>query len=619
MVEKMQKLSCFVYHQEIDRVLNDLQDLGLVHIETITTDDEEIRSLEADKKLLDDALKILKSYIKSDKKLQQETITEDALSLARRILERNEEIQRLQAEVQSMERTLKEISVWGEFGPEDKAKLESLGLSIRFYVALESAFKKFVSEYPVEKINQIGKTVYFVAITPKGEEIEALKSYEIAYRPISMETLEKEIAVREGTLSEYYVEMERLLSAIPMLEKEKLAIEDKLAYKLAEVSAIEEAEGSVRLLQGWFPKRQRSKIESLLQSYTVVYLIEDPKPGENVPVLLRNNVFSRLFEPILSLHSVPSYYEIDPTPLVAPFFAFFFGLCMADLGYGSIMLIITLILVLLTRGTARRFAWLGVVFSLTTMISGWILNSFFGVQLTGLLPSDLRSTVFFANINDAMAFSLMLGVLQLSIGLIMKIINKIRIEGFVYALHPLGTLSLLVGVLISMIAGLLPEGYAIGPFAVRAWVDRLPQPAITGNVLALTGVVLILLFNNPQNKLWMRPLLGLWELYGTVTGLPGDILSYIRLFALGLSGGMLGSAFNQIALMARGDNPGILNWVGMVLILVVGHGLNLALALLGAFVHPLRLTFLEFFKTMDYQGGGRRYEPFRHREYMEKE
>ncbi|MCX7883299.1 MAG: hypothetical protein N2314_08775 [Brevinematales bacterium] len=619
MIEKMQKLSCFIYHQETEKLLQDLQDVGLVHIETITTDDPEIQRLESEKKLLDEALKILKGYRKEEKGLQKKTPEGSPLEIARRVVERQGAIQQIQSEIQSMERTLKEISVWGEFGPEDKEKLESLGLSLRFYMALESAYKRLSSDLPVEKINQIGKTVYFVAITPKGEEIELLKPYEVAYRPLSMEALEKEIALREATLSEWFLELEHLVPTMELLEGKKAEIEDRLAYRLAEVSALEEAEGTVRFLQGWFPKKKRAKIEQLLQSYTLVYLIEDPKPGENVPVLLRNNFFSRLFEPILSLHSVPSYYEIDPTPLVAPFFALFFGLCMADVGYGAIMLLITLVLVFLTRGAGRRLAWLGVVFSVMTMVAGWILNSVFGVQLTGILPGEWKGTVFFANINDAMAFSLMLGVLQLSVGLIVKILNKIRMEGILYALHPLGTLLLLLGALVAMVAGLLPPGFVIGPFAIRAWVDAIPQAVTVGMGMVGVGVGLILFFNNPKNKLWVRPLLGLWELYGTVTGLPGDILSYIRLFALGLSGGMLGSAFNQIALMAKGESPGFLNWVGMILILVVGHGLNLALALLGAFVHPLRLTFLEFFKTMDYQGGGRRYEPFRHREYMQKE
>jgi|YNPMSStandDraft_1061717.scaffolds.fasta_scaffold00195_16 V/A-type H+-transporting ATPase subunit I len=619
MVEKMQKLSCFIYHEQLDDVLRDLQNVGLVHIETVATDDPEIKSLEANKKLLEEAIKILKNYVKEEKKLQHTETNASPLEIAQMVVEKNAAIQQIQAEVASLKRTLKEISVWGEFGPEDKQKLESLGLSIRFYMALESAYKKFADALPVVGINQIGKTVYFVAILPQGEEAEELKPYEIAYRPISMAALEKEIALKEATLSEYYLQLEQLVPMMTLLAKEKLSIEDELAYKVVRVSAAPEAEGAVMLLHGWFPRKKRAQLEKVLQSYTLVYVIEDPEVGDNVPVLLRNNFFARLFEPILTLHSVPSYYEIDPTPLVAPFFALFFGLCMADVGYGAIMLAITLVLVILTRGSARRLAWLGVVFSVMTMVSGWILNSFFGVQLTGILPDPWKGTVFFANINDAMAFSLMLGILQLAVGLVVKIINKIRMEGVVYALHPLGTLAILVGGVIALVAGMLPQGASVGPFPIRAWVDMIPNAAFTGGVIALVGVLLILFFNNPKNKLWVRPLLGLWELYGTVTGLPGDILSYIRLFALGLSGGMLGSAFNQIALMARGDNPGILNWLGMALILLVGHGLNLALALLGAFVHPLRLTFLEFFKTMDYQGGGRLYEPFRHREYIEKE
>ena len=121
---------------------------------------------------------------------------------------------------------------------------------------------------------------------------------------------------------------------------------------------------------------------------------------------------------------------------------------------------------------------------------------------------------------------------------------------------------------------------------------------------------MILLFNNPDKKMWIRPLLGLWEMYNVVSGLLGDVLSYIRLFALSLAGGLLGGAINLIATMIRGDDPGIVSWFFMLLVLVGGHFINFALAALGAFVHPLRLTFVEFYKAVGFTGGGKAYAPF---------
>jgi V/A-type H+-transporting ATPase subunit I len=152
--------------------------------------------------------------------------------------------------------------------------------------------------------------------------------------------------------------------------------------------------------------------------------------------------------------------------------------------------------------------------------------------------------------------------------------------------------------------------FSIGPIPVGALIVTLGNTVLIGLGIAAFGVLLILFFNNPEKKIWVRPLLGLWEMYGIASGVPGDILSYIRLFALSLAGGLLGGAINLIAVMIRGENPNIFSWIFMLLVLIGGHFINFALAALGAFVHPLRLTFVEFYKAVGFIGGGKPYKPY---------
>ena len=259
----------------------------------------------------------------------------------------------------------------------------------------------------------------------------------------------------------------------------------------------------------------------------------------------------------------------------------------------------------------KSLAALGFILGLMTVIGGLFLNTLFGMKIDALpnLPEEVASFLLFRDINDAMAFSILLGVVQILIGFIMQVVNKWRQEGFAASLQPAGTFLLIIGIVVWAV-GNMGSTFAVGPIPVGAWIVMLGNTVGIGLGLAAFGVLLIMFFNNPGKKFWIRPLLGLWEMYGIASGVPGDILSYIRLFALALAGGLLGGAINLIALMIRGDNPGFFSWIFMLLVLIGGHFINFALAALGAFVHPLRLTFVEFYKAVGFRGGGIPYAPY---------
>jgi V/A-type H+-transporting ATPase subunit I len=194
---------------------------------------------------------------------------------------------------------------------------------------------------------------------------------------------------------------------------------------------------------------------------------------------------------------------------------------------------------------------------------------------------------FMINSDQAFQLALMLGVIQILFGLVIKTLNLFRQHGLKYALTPVGWIILLLSLL---------------DIAVLKWMNPY------SNWIAWAGVGIILLFNDPDAGFFGRLGKGVWELYG-ITGFFGDLLSYIRLFALGTSGAILGFVINDISLRVLHGVP-VLGPVLFVLLLVVGHSTNLALSVLGSFVHPLRLTFVEFYKNAGFEGGGKAYKPF---------
>lgn len=322
--------------------------------------------------------------------------------------------------------------------------------------------------------------------------------------------------------------------------------------------------------------------------------------------------------------------EIDTVPFFAPFFALFFGMCLGDLGYGLIIIgIVILALFKVKNKSVRKILYLGLVLGICTVLGGFMLNSFLGGTIVVRNESGeiagrfqifdaVAKYVAFNNPNDTagpMIFAMLLGIVQVLFGQLLNAINRCKNIGWQGIFQPIGTNLILLGAFIFAVIWMYKPtadnpitNFKVGPIPIGSWINSLGDPMMISAVLFLSGVVLILLFNNIGGNIFLRPLTGLWELYGVTTGILGDILSYIRLFALGLSGGLLGNAFNQISMMPK-DVPYV-GIVLMILILVVGHTLNFLLAALGAFVHPLRLTFVEFYKAVGFTGGGRAFTPF---------
>jgi V/A-type H+-transporting ATPase subunit I len=298
------------------------------------------------------------------------------------------------------------------------------------------------------------------------------------------------------------------------------------------------------------------------------------------------------------MYGRPAYNGFDPTPFIAVFFLLFFAFCMGDAGYGLILIVIGLLLKKVD--SFKSFFPLVVTLGAATTVIGFLFHTFFSVDISQwsifqgfpFLPSKI------AGYDGTMVLALVVGVLHISLAMIVKTIEETKTKGFKESLGTWGWTLLIVG------------GVAVAAFALTGVLDK----AATKWVIIVLGVLSclgIFVLNNIHRNPLINIGSGLWDTYNMASGLLGDVLSYLRLYALGLAGSMLGMAFNSIGAMILGDGSNWAMWIPFLLIVIVGHTLNIAMCVLGAFVHPLRLNFLEFFKNSGYEAAGRNYNPLK--------
>jgi V/A-type H+-transporting ATPase subunit I len=315
-------------------------------------------------------------------------------------------------------------------------------------------------------------------------------------------------------------------------------------------------------------------------------------------VVLKNNRFANPFEVIGSFYSLPRYGTLDLTAFFGPFYMIFFGFCLGDAGYGLVLFLAGFFLRRKKGGAMKQIANLTFLCGGASIVFGFLVGSFFGVPLGGLSVFESLKDKFLTA-DNLFTLALALGVAQIAFALILKVVNTSIQFGFKYSLGTVGWLMVLPSVVMTIFGMLTPDAGIEVDFS---------KPLIYIPVIA--GLVLMLFFHNPDNNPLKNVGSGLWNTYNDVTGFLGDFLSYIRLFALCLSGGTLAVVFNDLAVGLSPDIP-VLKQVVAILILVFGHTINLAMSALGSFVHPMRLSFVEFYKNAGFESAPREFSPFR--------
>ena len=591
MITKMKKYTFLVFHRDYEAFLKQLRELGVVHITQKAA-----------------------GLMENDETLQAALQHEDEL---RRLLKQGAPDQLLQERDSIRERinaakeAAQQASVWGEFDAARVQALKEAGYTLRFFVCSTNAYKE---EWGVAVNNEGGKT-WFVQVSLPSEE------------PVDLsDTAATEVPQPEKSAAQWAQEAEHLngllVAANARIEAWQVANTERLQKELSEarqqidwqrvqLSTDKLAEGALCLFEGFCPVDKEAELNALLAQAQVYYEETEPTSEDATPIQLRNNWFAKLFEPLTGMYGWPNYNEFDPTPVLAPFYLLFFALCVGDAGYGLALIAIGW-LIWKEKLRIEMFEGLGPIImtlGVGCTIVGYLSGTFLGIDIyqASWIPEWAKVPMLKAWMGDGtgmwmgydimMVLALIIGVFHICLAMTIKAISYTLRDGFHATASTWGWVLLIVG---GIVTAILAATSVFGPKTTE----------IILIVIAAISALGIFIFNTPGRNPLLNIGAGLWDTYNMATGILGDVLSYLRLYALGMAGAMLGAAFNDLGLTVLGENPNVGTAIGFVLIVVFGHVLNLLMACLGAFVHPLRLTFVEYFKNVGYEGSGKKYTPF---------
>ena len=611
MITKMKKLALLVYHKEYTAFLEKLREVGVVHIEQRGSGSIENPEMEQKLALANRYARVIKRLEAcSPADLKPAGNPSGAAAIVEQVETLLADIEQHRTLQQVLDKDIATLQPWGDFEYAKVEKLREAGYELKFFVASAKSYQvEWESEYNAIPVAEKQSRKYFVTLTPQGTVIDI--DAEVAKLPTaSLAALEAELASVNARIEEFEKQLAQLaqdgLNTIKAAqEKQRRDIEfTKVMLGGEKVSG-----DKLVLLEGWVPQESVEQLKTMLDGSGAFYELRDARRGDKIPVKLKNNAFTRMYEVLTKMYGMPSGTDFDPTPIVAPFFSLFFAFCMGDAGYGLLMILLGFIV---KKKLDKKYVGmmnLVITLGIFTTVLGALLGTFFGMSLLNtsvikdfVIAGDV--TVMGSTYDKQMLLALGIGVLHISIAMTVKAINSTVFYGFKESLSAWGWWLVVVG---SVLVGSLTF-LSVIPADISKWVFI----AVAG-----LGALGIYILNNLRRNILANIGAGLWDTYNMASGLLGDILSYIRLFALGLAGGMLGQTFNDLAMMVTEGQEGagaVIGWIGFGLIIIVGHTLNIAMSCLSAFVHPLRLTFVEYFKNAGYDGKGEEYKPFKNEE-----
>ena len=612
MISKMIRYDIVLYAGEQERFVETLRELGLVDITTTGWEPSEAdRSVLFEIEARTKAVEFLSAFAKSkafNANAMPYASGEEAYECYNAAKEDRQQFQQEEARLRKL---ADDVAPWGKFSAKDIDRLASRGVNVRLFVAQPAAFDRFVAE-AIEgvTISEIARTqsgVYFAVVT-MGDVQYIVDGQEVRLPDMDSAQLRAktdELVARDEALNEVF---SRAALSTALIASESGKLKEQLQGLKVGATAQREADGSLILLEGWAEAETADRVDALLKEYPyLVFERRDATLEDDAPVKLKNNKFARLFELIGSMYALPKYGTMDLTGIFGVFYMLFFAICLCDAGYGLILLLVGLYLLKTGGKGMRQAACLSIVCASATVLFGFYANSFFGLTISDYLPIHKDMLLDFQN--QFFPIALVLGIFQILVGLAINIWMKAKLFGIT---STFGTL----GWFIILLTGVAVAGVQMLELNVP-WLT-MSSPVFYG--LMGVGALFMLVLNNVKRNPIINIGAGLWDAYNNVTGLLSDVLSYIRLFAIGLSGGVLAQVFNSLAKGLSGLD-GIApdaSWtayigpvIGAAVILIIGHAINLFMSAISSFVHPMRLTFVEFYKNAGFEMSQRSFDPIR--------
>ena len=628
-VLKMQKISICALKKDRKAILEQLQHLGVLEVDRDKEEDVFFQKMDTTGQRMkfekaataaDQALGILDAYAPEKKSLLssmegKELIDRELeekvqisgpelIKTAREIYDLDREYAELRAGIAKIENQIESLMPWMALDvplQEGKTKRTALILgTMPGELTLENIYSILLEKTP-EVMEKTGVDVHLVSA----------ESNMICIAVICLKEQLQIAASRERMM-----QCEAELKSLASKRKELQAVADYYRVRADKYAVLGDLLQSKRtfVISGYIPACESGPVEkSLTEKYNCMVDIEDIEEGEEAPVILKNNPFSTNMEGIVESYGLPHAGEIDPTTIMSFFYVFFFGMMLSDAAYGAVVAIVCAILVKkyprMSQSMAKSlklFFYCGV----STLVWGVLFGGYFGNIVDIVSEKFFGHTVtvpalWFVPLNDPMkllVYSLLFGTIHLFVGLGIKgylCLKDGKVVDFIC------DVVLWFVMLIGLILMLLPSDI----FASIAQTTIVFPAALNtaAKVMAAGGAIGIVLMSGRANKNpALRLALGAYDLYN-VTGWLSDALSYSRLLALGLATGVIASVINQMGAMLPNNVIGVILFI---VIFIVGHVLNLAINLLGAYVHTNRLQFVEFFGKF-YEGGGKAFEPFK--------
>lgn len=637
-IVKMSKFNLLVFNSERKNLLHKLQKFDEVHFMDLKEDEElgeydlenvkepeSIVAINEEINRINYAIEALSKYQKKDSALkvlkEGRTTLEfsevedkankvDYKSICKQVIEINSEMDQLSQEIANLNIKIKELSPWINLDVPIKdlmslkhVKLMIGKIPVRFKLKVEEGFVSTEYTY-FEVLSESGGNLYVLIITNDEEEDlvnEILRNNYFSDIKIEIEGKPKEEV--EKLKNEVKLKQEQIKKNEERLKKlSQKVIDLQIVYEhlMNVILRTEESENflttdSVNVIEGYVPTSRSEEFNNLVTSTLsndIYYfkLEEADKDDTNAPILLKNSKYTRAFESLTTMYDYPKYNELDATGVMAPFYSFFFGMMIADAGYGLLLLLGTVLALKIfklreeQKNTMRFFACNGFF----TILWGLIYGSFFSFSIpTGIIDPTTQYM-------EVLILSIGLGIVHIYVGLGVSAYVNIRDGKPLDALFDTGFWYMaLTGAILLLVGSQYPISSVLSKISLYVMI------------IGMVGIVLTAGRESPSvgGKLGG----GLYSLYG-MSGYVGDFISYSRLMALGLAGGYLAAAINDMVFMLF-DLKAIGIVVGII-VFVIGHSFNLFLSALSAYVHDIRLTYVEFFGKF-YGGGGKAFKTLR--------
>jgi V/A-type H+-transporting ATPase subunit I len=514
--------------------------------------------------------------------------------------ERLSALQEMESRVSSIERLKVDLSLWGNFDLAQIRALEEAGVCVRRFRMETKKWQQF--EPPggllLEVVSQQQAVLFYTLSI--GDPPDIPQAQMLAWPEFSLKEVEAELRRLAQKMESFTIELAGVAERAEAMKKQLIAALNEVAYT-GNMATLHQ-EPYLFGLQGWIPADQETAFHEKLADAKLPLRVvtREPLDDEEPPILVRNNWFIQRIDPLLKLYGIPKYRHLDPSYFFAPFMVLFFGICLGDVGYGVIFYLVAHAL---GKKLGDKVEGLPLIvklckaFAVAAVIVGIVTGSVFGYNFENrswiLIDLDVKA----GNPMILFYLSLGLGVIHLSLSYLM---GMLQANYFQERMQKLNLIFVLWG-------GVMLVARNVW-FTAPASALNMPLYYGGWGFLAI-GLLLTLFFSSDSKKWAVRLGLGLWNIYG-LSGLMGDLLSYARLFGLGIATSAIAAVMNQLASIALAGAGPILGVPLALVIIVIGHTFNLALSLLGSTIHSARLHFVEAFKSF-FEGGGVEYKPFK--------